>query len=118
MTSSDNCGVLYARCLNPISNLNKYEFKLGGVIRVMPKILDFSKPLKKKKCLGLIVCLKKLNSRPQGVWLRFNLNKILCLSDSFKFLGTRVYDPLCREIRSPHSKVRYKKIISYSRVTL
>lgn len=118
LVSADNCGIIYARCINLSSSLNLNEFTLSSVVRTVPKILDFSKPLKKKNYLGLVISLKKITMRPQGVWLRFNKNRILNLNDSYKFLGTRVYGPLCREIRSPQNRSRYKKIISYSRVSI
>ena len=118
LSSADNSGVIYAKCINLSSSLNLNEFKLSSVITIMPKILDFSKPFKKKKYLGLVISLKKITRRPQGIWLRYHANRILLLNEVYKFLGTRVYGPICREIRTKKNKIRYKKIISYSRVTI
>jgi len=118
LISCDNSGIIYTRCINLSSSLNLNEVKLAGVVRTMPKILDYSKPLRKKPYLSLILSLKKIIRRPQGVWLRFNKNRVLNLNDAYKFLGTRVKGPICREIRSPSNRVRYRKIIHYSRITI
>lgn len=116
--SSDNSGVVYAKCINLSSPTNLNQFELSSLITIMPKVINFSKPLRKKKFLGLIVNLKKLTRRPQGIWIKFENNKCLTLNESFKFMGTRVYGPICREIRTKLLKNKYKKIISYSKVTI
>ncbi|BBL86688.1 ribosomal protein L14 (mitochondrion) [Paulinella micropora] len=119
LVCSDNSGIVYARCINVSSTVNLHDFVLSSVITVMPKILDFSKPLRKKKFLGLIISLKKITRRPQGIWIRFESNRLLLLNDSFKFMGTRVYGPVCREIKkSKKEKALYKKIISYSKIAI
>ena len=65
--SADNSGVIYAKCINLSSPLNLNQLILSSLITIMPKIIDFSKPLRKKKYFGLIISLKKIYRRPQGV---------------------------------------------------
>jgi len=114
----DNSGIIYVKCINTSSSINLNEFKLASVITIMPKIFDYSKPLRKKKYLGLVVGLKKITMRPNGVWLKFDKNRILMLNESFKFLGTRVYGPICQEIKKSPYKSSFKKIISYSKIAV
>jgi len=118
LLSSDNSGVVYAKCIGLASSLNLNEFVLGSVITVMPKILNPRKKLKKKKYLGLIVALRKITTRPQGIRLRFGANRLMVLAHNYAFQGTRVYGPICREIRTKLTKARYRKIISYSQITI
>lgn len=40
------------------------------------------------------------------------------LNESFKFLGTRIYGPICQEVRKSLYKNNFKKIISYSKLTI
>lgn len=63
----DNCGIIYVKCINTSSSINLHDFKLASVVTGVPKILDFSKPLRKKKYLILVVGLKKITRRPHGV---------------------------------------------------
>ena len=118
LVSADNCGIIYARLIGFVPKIGSKEFKIANLITVMPKIIDFSKPLRKKKYLALIIGLKKISRRSNGVWIKSNENKILLLNESLKFLGTRVYGPICRGIRSTQNKNKFKKIISYSKLTI
>jgi len=63
----DNCGIIYVKCINKSSSVNLHEFSLASVITGIPKIIDFSKPLRKKKYLILVIGLKKITRRPHGV---------------------------------------------------
>ena len=65
-SSADNSGVIYAKCINLSSPLNLNQLVLSSVITIMPKIIDFSKPLRKKKYYGLIITLKKIHRRHHG----------------------------------------------------
>jgi ribosomal protein L14 len=69
--------------------------------------------------LGLIINTKWKTRRVNGHFIKFDYNRALTLSDQSKFLGTRVYGPICKEIRnSKKKKKNYKKIISYSGATI
>ena len=64
---ADNSGLVYVKCVNTSSNKVKGTFKLGEIITVFPKILDFSKSLRKKKYLCLVIGLKQITRRSNGV---------------------------------------------------
>ena len=59
LSVADNSGLIYVKCVNPPLSLTKYTFNLGEIITVFPKIIDFSKNLRKKKYLCLVIGLKK-----------------------------------------------------------
>ena len=67
LSCSDNSGIVYAKCINLSSAYNKNTFSLSNIITVVPKIIDFSKPLRKKKYLGLVIGVSKLTRRRQGI---------------------------------------------------
>ena len=114
--SCDNSGIVYSQCISLPTDSNSKEFKLACVVRIIAKSIKKNKPgiEKKKKYLGLVVCLKKISRRQQGIWLRSSKNKILCLNSSYKFLGTNIKSSLCRDIRYKKNKLKFKRIISYS----
>lgn len=113
----DNSGVLYAKYVGILNNQNK-SLRLGDLITIFPEKLDFGKKITKRKYLGLIIGLKKWTVRSSGISVKFLGNRILILLENYKFLGTRVYGPICREIRSGKKEVRYRRIISYSYATV
>jgi ribosomal protein L14 len=113
---ADNSGVLYAKCIGVVGQKTIF-LTPGRILIVMPEKIDFSKKLKKKKYWGVITSLRRQHRRFTGISLRGFSNSILLL-DGYKFLGTRVYGPICKEMRQGDGKIYFKKIISYSGKTL
>ncbi len=113
----DNSGILYAKYVGITNNQNK-SLKLSNLITIFPEKLNYGKKVTKKKYLGLIIGLKKWHPRLNGISVKFLGNRVLILLDNYKFIGTRVYGPICREIRQGKLETRYKKIISYSYSTV
>lgn len=113
---SDNSGVLYAKCIGLIGQ-KANSLTPGRIIIVMPEKVDFSKKVKKKKYWGVITSLRRVHRRFSGITLCGFSNNILLL-EGYKFLGTRVYGPICREMRQGDGRIYFKKIISYSGKTL
>ena len=62
----------------------------------------------------MVSAVSVYTKRLDGSFVKFFKNKILLLSEQFKFLGTRVYGPIPKEIRLGQKEVLYKKIISYT----
>jgi large subunit ribosomal protein L14 len=82
------------------------------------KVKHAKKVVKKKIYRALLISTTKGFRRPKGQTIRFYKNRVLMLSDQNKFLGTRVYGPICREIRGGNKEIKYKQIISYARSTV
>ena len=64
--------------------------------------------------LGLVVGVKKKVSRPDGSYVKFHENRVVLLSEQKKFMGTRVYGPVAKEIKGGKSKMKFRKILSCS----
>jgi len=63
--------------------------------------------------------IKQQICRSDGTIIKFSENRVLLFSNTYKFLGTRVYGPLMKEIRyylhnNQKEKQKYFKVISYS----
>ncbi len=115
LRSADNTGAQILQCIKIYGGFWRKTASLGDLILVRSKKLKDQKKLEKKKMyFGLIVARKKKTYRKDGSFIRFDYNKVLLFNDQNKFLGTRVYGPLCREIRGGRNEVKYKQIISFS----
>ena len=116
---ADNSGAKLLRCIRVLGNFKKRKAKVGDLVLVTVIRLDQKKKIKKKSMhLGLIISTKTKIRRLDGSFISSKHNRSLLFSDSGKFLGTRVYGYLTKEIRSNARNVeKYKKIISYSRAT-
>lgn len=64
--------------------------------------------------LGVITAKKALTRRFDGTTLRFDRNKVAIFAQN-KFLGTRLYGPLCKEIKSKNFKNRYAQVLAVSK---
>lgn len=82
------------------------------------KINIRKKIIKKKLYKALLISTKKKKKRLNAHFIQFRSNRILLLDTKFKFLGTRIYGPIPKEVRYCLKSFRYKKIISYSQGTV
>lgn len=113
MKIADNSGAKIAKCINV--RIRKAA-TLGDLIRVTVYKLNSKKKLQKKKLYnGIIISVKNKTRRFDDSFVQFSQNRVLLLSDMKKFLGSRIYGPICKEIRGGNNELRYKKIISCAR---
>lgn len=116
LISADNSGSRKIKC---ISIFRKPQGDIGDIIFVVVQKINIRKKIIKKKIYkALLIGTVRRKKRPNTHFLRFKNNRILLLSDKFKFLGTRVYGPICKEVRYALKRSRYQKIISYSKGTV
>jgi len=57
--------------------------------------------------------------RKDGTYIKFTKNRVLLLSKTYKFMGTRVYGTILKELRfqmfkNQYKKQKYVKLLSYS----
>lgn len=115
LKNADNSGVVWSRCIQIEGTCNKNTARLGDRVLISIFRTSSKKNLKKKKYAALIVAVKNPTKRVDGCFIKFFKNKVLLLSsDQLKFLGTRVYGPIPKEIRLGQKETLYKKIISYA----
>ena len=113
----DNTGIKKGLCLRIYKKKTK-RAGLGDVILfVIKKIKRKKKYIKKIMYLGLIINIKKKTRRIDGIYLSFARNVMLTLSETFRFMGTRVKGPVCREVsRAPKKKrLLLKRVIKYTK---
>ena len=121
---ADNSGAKWARCIKIIGKGNKKVSNVGSLIMVTLSNFITSKKVKKRTIyLGLIINVKSWVRRLDGSWIKFFSNRILIFNKQYKFLGTRVYGAISKEIRwqnkkDKNSRKYFQKIISYSSLTL
>ena len=114
----DNSGAKLAKC---IKLMGKQKISIVGNL-ILITLLKFSRSKKVKKrtvYLGLIVATSYWTTRLDGFFIKFFSNRVLVLNKNFKFLGSRVYGGILKEIKIKTLKDKnyhkfFEKIISYS----
>jgi ribosomal protein L14 len=69
--------------------------------------------------IGLLIGIKYWVKRFDGIYVKFFSNKILLFNKQFKFLGTRIYGILLKEVKVSNWKEKkyrnyFHKIINYT----
>lgn len=115
----DNSGAKKIECIHIIGKNKKYAF-VGNLVLVTIKKIKSKKKVQKKKIYTCVVIgTKKRIKRKNGTFINFDKNRsLLLVSKTLKFLGTRVYGVIPKEIRVKNQAVKFKKIISYSKLTV
>jgi ribosomal protein L14 len=116
--SADNSGAKFLKCIDVLNKKNTIA-SIGDTILVSVKNFVHRKRLKKKLIyFGLLVTVRQFTHRVDGFIVKFCTNRVLVFSKQFKFLGTRIYGGVGKDIRIKLNtgvldKKKYQKIISY-----
>jgi large subunit ribosomal protein L14 len=114
---TDNTDIKQVRCINFLEDVRAHFSRIGRVIKAVAFMRD-SKKSKHIKCtlnIHLITALIRKTRRKNGVFIRFDFNRCLTLSAEFKFLGSRVYGPISKELAFCNKNIyAYKKIFIYA----
>jgi len=116
----DNSGGKWAKCILIKKKGNKTWATVGTLILVTLKKFSHRKKVNKRTIyIGLIVGINFWISRLDGTFIRFFSNRILLFNKQFKFLGTRVYGGVLKELkfmslREKKQKKYFQKVFSYS----
>ena len=112
---ADNSGVKEMTCVRLLGGSNRKVANLGGMVKVVAKKLRSKKKVTLKKMyLGLVVGVKKKTARKDGSFIKFHESRVVLLSDQRKFMGTRVYGPVAKEIKGGKNRMKFRKILSCS----
>jgi large subunit ribosomal protein L14 len=116
---ADNSGGKKVHCIHILGSSKQRYTKMGRILLVSArKVRPKKKIVKKKIYRALLISTKREQRRKRVTFIKFKENRVLMLSDQNKFLGTRVYGPICKEMRGGNNELNYKTIISYSRATV
>ena len=112
----DNSGILFVKCIHLTNKTKKQTSNLGDLIKVSilkKKALKFKK--QQKIFFGLILGLKRKSRRLNGIFIWQHHNRAVVLNFNFKLLGTRIYGPSCKELKSNKFFLKLKPIIALGR---
>jgi large subunit ribosomal protein L14 len=116
---SDNSGGKRVQCINVMGSSKQRYAHMGKTLLVTAKkIRSGKKVIKKKLYSAILIGTAKNKKRRKGYQIKFDENRVLLLSEQNKFLGTRIYGPICKELRGGKKEVLYKQIISYAKTAV
>ena len=106
---ADNSGGVRAMCIKVLGGSKKRSANIGDLIVVTVKEAIPSGKVKKGEVLrAVIVRTSKGISRFDGSTIKFDKNSVVLLTKEGEPLGTRIFGPVTRELRSR----KFTKIIS------
>ena len=106
---ADNSGARKVQCIRVLGGTRRRYASIGDVIVVTVKeAIPHAKVKKGYVIDAVIVRTKKELKRPEDTTVRFDENAAVLLSDSGDPIGTRIFGPVARELRS----MGFMKIIS------
>lgn len=106
---ADNSGARRVMCIKVLGGSKRRYAGVGDVIKISVKeAVPRGKVKKGEVCHAVVVRTKKGVHRQDGSVIRFDTNAVILLSAQLQPLGTRVFGPVPRELRTE----RFMKIIS------
>ena len=121
---ADNSGAKWVKCIKVLGKGNKKTATIGNSILITASNIKSQKKIKKRTIyLGLIITVAQWLRREEGSFIKFFFNKVLLFTKQYKFLGTRVYGIVSKEVRScaeieKKERRYFQKIISYSSLAI
>jgi large subunit ribosomal protein L14 len=106
---ADNSGARRVACVKVLGGSRRRYATVGDVIVVSVKeALPNSRVRKKQLHKAVIVRTRKQISRPDGSYIRFDDNSVVLVDNNREPIGTRIFGPVARELRSR----RFMRIVS------
>ena len=111
LKSADNSGARKVMCIKVLGGSHRRFASVGDVIKVSVKdAIPKAKVKKGEVYNAVIVRTKKGVRRPDGSLIRFDDNAAVLLNQTMAPIGTRIFGPVTRELRS--------ETVSYTHLTL
>lgn len=106
---ADNSGAKRVQCIKVLGGSHRRYAGIGDVIKVTVKdAIPRGKVKKGDVYSAVVVRTRKGVRRPDGSAIRFDGNAAVLLNNQLQPIGTRIFGPVTRELRSE----RFMKIIS------
>lgn len=106
---ADNSGAKMVQCIKVLGGSRRRYAHVGDVIVVSVKeALPGSKVRKGETAKAVVVRTKREARRPDGSYIKFDKNSAVMIGASSEPLGTRIFGPVARELRSK----KFMKIVS------
>ena len=109
LNAADNSGARKVMCIKVLGGSHRRYARVGDVIKVSIKdAIPRGKVKKGEVYNAVVVRTAKGIRRPDGSTIRFDSNAAVLLNAALQPIGTRIFGPVTRELRSE----RFMKIIS------
>ena len=109
LQSADNSGARRLQCIKVLGGSKRRYARIGDIIRVTIKDAIPRGRVKKGEIYhAVVVRTRKGIRRPDDSAIRFDGNAAVLLNNRFEPIGTRIFGPVTRELRTN----RFMKIIS------
>jgi len=96
-----------------IKHPNRKIVKPGDLLVIFPRKFTYvQKKIDRHKYLGLVTGMRRKICRRGGHYIKGRYNSLVVISYQRKFVGSRVFGPLYREVRQRRSSYMYKKIFA------
>ena len=106
---ADNSGARRVQCIKVLGGSKRRYARIGDVIKVSIKeAIPRGKVKKGDVFNAVVVRTKKGVRRPDGSLIRFDSNAAVLLNNQLQPIGTRIFGPVTRELRTEN----FMKIIS------
>jgi large subunit ribosomal protein L14 len=109
LKSADNSGARKVQCIKVLGGSHRRYAEIGDVIKVAVKDAIPRGRVKKGDVYNAVVVrTAKGIRRPDGSLIRFDGNAAVLLNDQLQPIGTRIFGPVTRELRTG----KFMKIVS------
>jgi large subunit ribosomal protein L14 len=109
LTVADNSGAKRVQCIKVLGGSKRRYASVGDVIKVSVKdAIPRGKVKKGEVYNAVVVRTRKGVRRPDGSLIRFDGNAAVLLNNKLEPIGTRIFGPVTRELRTGN----FMKIIS------
>jgi large subunit ribosomal protein L14 len=106
---ADNSGARRVQCIKVLGGSHRRYANIGDIIKITVKeAIPRSKVKKGQVLKAVVVRTKKGVRRADGSIIRFDVNSAVLLNASDAPIGTRIFGPVTRELRTE----KFMKIIS------
>jgi len=109
LTAADNSGARRLQCIKVLGGSKRRYAGVGDIIKVSVKdAIPRGKVKKGEVYNAVVVRTRKGVRRPDGSLIRFDGNAAVLLTQRLEPIGTRIFGPVTRELRSGN----FMKIVS------
>ena len=109
LSVADNSGAREVRCVKVLGGSKRRYAGIGDIIKISVKEAMPNSRVKKGEVFNAVVVrTRKGVRRSDGSLIRFDRNAAVLLNNQFQPVGTRIFGPVTRELRTE----RFMRIIS------
>jgi large subunit ribosomal protein L14 len=109
LTAADNSGARRVMCIKVLGGSKRRYARIGDIIKVTVKDAIPRGKVKKGEVYDAVVVRTRSGvRRSDGSLIRFDTNAAVLLSPKLEPIGTRIFGPVTRELRTE----RFMKIVS------